>query len=1437
MDPQQRLLLETTYEALENAGITLEAIAGHNTGVYVGATQIDYAALLYQDVQDIPVYQSTGTAANILSNRISYFFNLKGPSWTMDTACSSSLAALHSACQSLRSGEIKQAIVGGAHIMLSPDTMVGMSMLRLFGDHGRSYTYESRATGYGRGEGVVSLILKPLQDAIRDGDNVRAIIRNTGANQDGKTNGITFPSCDAQAKLIESVYEAAGLDPLETDYVEAHGTGTAAGDPVEAEALARSLTQKRVPEKPLIVGPVKSNVGHLEAASGLAAMVKTTMALEQDLIPPNFDFEEANQAIRLEKWKLKVPTTCQPWPNPQIQRASISNFGFGGTNVHVICEKYAEDYWSLVCQQGLCLYMGGAASLVNGHATHDTPYTNGATTPKISHLNGTPEIHGDRPQSSMTANSRPPRRRVFVLSAYDKGSLQERARQLSDYLRKHDEDIDLERLAYTLSDCRSQLQWRSATSAITALELSDKLCSEGSEHTLVSSIPSIAFVFTGQGAQWATMSTGLLVYPVFAQTLYDADEILRGLGATFSLIDELIKDTKSSTINRPLHSQTATTAVQLALVNLVRTWGVFPTAVVGHSSGEIAAAYAAGALCMADCISVAYHRGRLAETLKDRRSDRPGAMLAIGASPTEVVPTLQNLGSADVVLAGVNAPSLVTVSGDDWAISKLQSTAEVENIADDYLAALKDINPQPPTEVKFHSSVRGTLLETTALTAEYWVENMTSPVQFVDGVQSLCAHGHGPAVLLEIGPHSALETPIRDMLRANPSWSSATRYLPTLVRNQDATDTTCSTAAALYGMGVDLRLPAVNQVDPTAPLTPLHDLPAYQWNHKDYNSYEPRWRNILRTAELPWLLDHQVQGSAVFPLTGYLTMALEAMRQYSALWDTPVTSSTRCKLREIKVSRSMVLSQEKSTEISFVMRPREEGSRNVSRAWQAFRVFSWTPDNAWVELCQGLVSLQIDRAELNPINGLHLADLDRQSYKAAISAHQELRQVTFAPQDIYQRFIRGGLQFGPGFQNIVDAQVAHGHAIGTVTIPDSTKAMPEEFESMSCIHPETFDACFQVTALAAGEDFLSGSDIHVPTFVGEVSVKIEACNVPGQQLLDSDIYSSFFAVNPHDPSDVLIDVQGFVASKLPDQEGSDVMVGDRGLCYRLHWEPCADLLSPQQFAGALCVDSNHIHPTNQVERLEKAAFYYILRLLDELTQQEVEGAPEHLQQLYSVFTRFATQGQQDGLHFQTPDWVRSTEDERTKFLAVQAASDDCGWLLARMGENLVPIFLEEVEPLSIMLRDNLMEKHRRAHLLNLRGYECGASVVSHLAHQNPDMRILEVGAGTGGATMPTLHFTDVSPSFFDSAQEEQKQWSDRMGYLGFDMEEDPATQGFDLESYDLVIAANVFHATSNIERTMKNVRKLLRPGGKVLIGELTTPLLSTTLISGCLPGE
>ena len=285
-------------------GTAMNHIRGQNVGVYVGAAMTDYSDLNAKDTEINLTYMTTGTASNILANRLSYFFDLRGPSFTVDTACSSSLAALHLACQSLRTGETRQAIVGGVYVILSPDPMIGMSKLKLHGEQGRSYTYDHRGTGYGRGEGVATLILKPLQNAIDAGDTIRAVIRNTGMNQDGKTNGITLPSKDAQEDLIRSVYEAAGLDPLDTSYVEAHGTGTKVGDPIEAEAISCAMATGR--PSPLIIGSVKTNIGHLEAASGLAGVIKTTRILETGLIPPNINFEKPNENIPLTDWKLKV---------------------------------------------------------------------------------------------------------------------------------------------------------------------------------------------------------------------------------------------------------------------------------------------------------------------------------------------------------------------------------------------------------------------------------------------------------------------------------------------------------------------------------------------------------------------------------------------------------------------------------------------------------------------------------------------------------------------------------------------------------------------------------------------------------------------------------------------------------------------------------------------------------------------------------------------------------------------------------------------------------------------------------------------------------------------------------------------------------------------------------------------------------------------------
>lgn len=331
LDPQQRLLLECTYEAFENAGIPVQSLIGQDVGSFIGSSDSDYQDLMLKDTETMPTFSETGNQAAILSARLSYFFGLRGPCFSVDTACSSGLTALHLACQSIRTRESKQAIVGGSHLNLLPDCLIAKSNIRLLSSEGRSFAFDDRSDGYGPGEGTAVLILKPLQDAIRDGDPVRAVIRNTGINQDGRTQGMTMPSEEAQTNLARATYDRVGLDPAETAYVEAHGTGTAVGDPIEARVIQSVLGKNRSPERPLYLGSVKSNVGHLEAASGIVSVIKTAMMLEKGTILPNSGFVNGNPNIPSLGKSLAVATHPLPWPEASIRRASVSNFGFGET--------------------------------------------------------------------------------------------------------------------------------------------------------------------------------------------------------------------------------------------------------------------------------------------------------------------------------------------------------------------------------------------------------------------------------------------------------------------------------------------------------------------------------------------------------------------------------------------------------------------------------------------------------------------------------------------------------------------------------------------------------------------------------------------------------------------------------------------------------------------------------------------------------------------------------------------------------------------------------------------------------------------------------------------------------------------------------------------------------------------------------------------------
>ena len=959
-------------------------------------------------------------------------------------------------------------------------------------------------------------------------------------------------------------------------------------------------------------------------------------------------------------------------------------------------------------------------------------------------------------------------------------------------------------------------------------------------------------------------------------------------------------------VNQAYLSQPATTAIQIALVRLFSSWGITPSAVVGHSSGEIGAAYAAGALSLEQCMLVAYHRGMLAETLINRRPERPGGMLAIGASPAKVRPMIKRLGSAHAVIACFNAPSLVTVSGDAGAISELQAEAEdmnllnrrlkvavayhsphMRDIAGDYLAAIKAVNPKTNDSIQFHSSVTGRQVDTAKLTGAYWVNNLTSPVRFVDAIEDMYSKRERPDILVEIGPHSALESPIRDIMKSSGLGSEA-RYFPSLIRDCDASLTTLSLASALHVLGCSLNFSAINNPRVSSPPKVLGDLPSYPWNHSkrhwhesrlsinhrlkrfprsdllgslvdDFNENEPRWRNILRIADVPWLSDHKVQGSIVFPATGYLVMALEASFQYGSLHHVLINFATQYKLREVKIGRPMVLSESTSTEVTLVMRPREEGSRNPSESWMGFSISSWTSETGWTEHCEGLISLHQNDQEPNPINGERQMAAQRQQHKSGIENIQSRCQIPVYPGNVYSRFSRAGLEFGPAFQNITGGRAAKDNAIGTISIPNTSKRMPGEFESKLPIHPATFDACLQVIDIAStGGDF-SGSDLHVPTFFKEITVCHGLRDIPGTELrvlatrhrpfsdCDTDMHASFIVVDAKKEENILIQGQGFVASWLPNQATDEALTGERRFSYQVQCEPCLDLMTREQYASTFTKQSDTSNVMRQLLDLERATFYYLQSALEALSKQQIDVPQNHLRDLYRVIREQMAQVPQESQQVQRSEWLSCDKDEKQRFLTHLASSDVCGRMVCSMGENFISILKGEVEPLPIMLRDNMLEAYyRNLELLKLAG-KYTADMVMKLAHQNPNMRIIEIGAGTGSATMPVLHalglkfahydFTDISTGFFGRAKEEQRDWGDKISYLKLNVEEDPVAQGFQSESYDLVIAVNVLHATVNLENTMRNVRRLLRTGGKALISEITMLSIVTSITFGTLSGE
>ncbi|MFF5256911.1 type I polyketide synthase, partial [Streptomyces leeuwenhoekii] len=730
MDPQQRLALELAWEAVEDAGLVPARLAGGAAGVFVGAIADDYASLVRAAGPGAVTPQTTtGLSRGLIANRISYALGLRGPSFTVDSGQSSSLVAVHLAAESLRRGECSVALAGGVHLILAEDSTLAVQRFGALSPDGRCHTFDARANGYVRGEGGGLVVLKPLADALADGDTVYCVLAGSAVNNDGGGEGLTVPDRAAQQEVLAAAYARAGIDPGRVGYVELHGTGTRAGDPVEAAALGAVLGAARPDGHPLLVGSVKTNIGHLEGAAGIAGLLKTVLAVRHREIPPSLNFASPHPAIPLDELRLRVVTEPVAWPEtagPLV--AGVSSFGMGGTNCHVVLTEW----------------------------------------------------RGDRPEAAAPAAWLPDAPAPLLLSGHSAPALRAQAERLRDHLAAHPDHTPYD-VAHTLAATRTAFRHRAVVLAgdrDEALAGLDRLAAGRAAPNVVRGTGAdgpLAVLFTGQGSQRARMTAGL--YPASPRYAAALDEVCAAFGPHLRrpLRDVLFAapgSAEAELLDRTEFTQPALFAVEVALYRLVEEAGVVPDLLLGHSVGELAAAHVAGVLSLADACALVAARGRLMQAVP-----ATGAMVSLQAAEEE-------LGALPdgVSVAAVNGPAATVIAGDadavlavaaQWArrgrktkrlrVSHAFHSPHMDAMLDDFRAVAAELTFHAP-RVPIVSNVTGALLDARAAgSPEYWVRHARDAVRFADGVRAL--EDAGAATLLELGPDGVLSAMARDCLR------------------------------------------------------------------------------------------------------------------------------------------------------------------------------------------------------------------------------------------------------------------------------------------------------------------------------------------------------------------------------------------------------------------------------------------------------------------------------------------------------------------------------------------------------------------------------------------------------------------------------------------------------------------------------------------------
>lgn len=1443
MDPQQRWLLEVAWEAIEDAGIAPSDLRSRPVGVFVGIAGNDYAGLQMPNYSETDVHTNSGCTLSIASNRISYLLDLKGPSVSIDTACSSALVAMSQACQSIWSGDCEAVLAGGVNAILTPHATIGFSKASMLSPSGQCFAFDERANGYVRGEGAAMVLIKPLEAAISAGDPIYAVIRSAVVNQDGHTSSMTVPGVESQSAMLRQAYRDAGIPANHVTYMEAHGTGTPVGDPIEATALGKVLGEGRPADNPCLVGSVKTNIGHLESGSGIAGFIKAALVLRHDTVPPSLNFQTPNPNIPFERLGLKIVDRLQPLPHlPGVTpTVGVNSFGFGGTNAHVVLEA-------------------GPESERKRHR------------PSSSNRNGT-LTRADRPY-------------VLPISARDEIALQSYVAQFRDSLEELDSERDLADLCYSAGSRKENHFNRLAVIGSSRDELRRRLArflNNPSTDQIIqgkaaSGSGNLVFVFTGQGAQWWKMGRELFVSePIFSRMIERIDALLMPLSG-WSLVEEMTapQGEEESGIDQTNIAQPAIFALQVALAELWMSWGIQPAIVVGHSVGEVAAAYVAGVYSLEDAVSIIFHRSRLQNS-----AGGDGRMAAVGISASEARALVRHCQD-QVQVAVVNSPGMVTLAGDREPLEKIVCelqedgkfvrmlrinyafhTHHMDSIQDELLDVLSHIQPQS-ARIPFISTVTGSMQAGEKLDASYWWRNVRQPVLFSTAMANLIRAGERS--FLELGPHPALESSLVDAL--NEQGKQGQVY-HSLKRGASEAEQMLSNLAQMYVDGRPIDWAAVNQSDGR-----FVRLPSYPWNYGSYwleseqsaherldpiphpllgqrqPAEQPVWTFELDPRLFGYVSDHRIWDSIVFPGAGYGEIGLAIARE--------LFPSQPYVVEDLEIARALFVSEKRvpTVRVSF------------DEAENEFRIYSTTDNEHWELNSRGrLVEMPTDRPE----------PVDLSAIRKSLPDH-------WGHQEYYDDFDAAGYQFGPNFKHITSVWRTFGEVLAEINVPEDVSATVDDYR----IHPAVLDACFHAfKGLKQGGD--PKKNFFLPAFARRIRLYSEK---PDGRLWaharmthdEADSVVSDLRVYD-DEGNPVAEIFGFRVDRM-DQSGHESDLNE--IFFQQHWEPTwlpgSRTEGTCNFATADAIHQSLTSLTEDVyQRYQLAAYYHdFTPRMEAVVRQAIQNAYLQLGWNPSVGEVVTSAGLCEQLriveqhhrlvrvqlrYLSDAGVLQSVHDDEWKVLVQPTCADlndeldslaaDFPRLNAEVqlqrnnSESLSAVLCGEIDPVKLLFPDG------RSELLDTYYVEAFdfpaflelipealAKAVERLPKRR-SLRVLEIGAGTGSLTKAVLPilppdkteylFTDITPAFIANAKQQLSDYP-FVEYGTFDIERAPAEQGIKPGTYDVILATNVVHTTKDVQNALKNLRACLAPGGMLMFEEIVTPRVTLDNIFGILEG-